>query len=161
MTSRNQSRGCWGTADWWLAVHQVTWPVQVKVICLVDAWRSLLWGLCNFCHRCWYAHLCPVFHPRAPSVELLGFGARIGIIGCLLWLMLIVYTCWAELKYDRILAVGGRGQGSAVRGQGLWSMTSQSLQKWNLQHFRPKRLTGTLVCIPGQMQSCCIHNLSQ
>ena len=38
------------------------------------------------------------------------FGARIAIVGSLMVSCgLLVRFCWAELKYGRILAVGGRG----------------------------------------------------
>ena len=50
-----------------------------------------------------------------------------------------VRSCWAELKYDRILVVRGSGFE-------LWLLKVQE-NKQNLQYFQPDKLTGMEITV--------------
>ena len=66
------------------------------------------------------------------------FSIEIAIIGFLMFSCgSLDRSCWAELKYDRILAVGGRG---------IWAMTSQSFLLWPRLEFLVYSDAQTISC---------------
>ena len=68
----------------------------------------------------------------------------------------LVRCCWAELKYGKILAVGGRGQGSTVGGKGseLWLLKGYKKQLSSIPdattcHVKSTGTYGRQVCLLG------------